>query len=493
MPKIRWQRLKEFSRLWSPPLAEPGAHAAQVLNLQRNIVLPAKLVILAAVFYYLFFSHWMTTVAEGNKAAMLPGLQNLMVGYIFLTVGISALLLVAARFPLRWVPWVVFLGGLADGILLAAMTAVTGGFESTIFWAFAGLIVINAFSLPVGAAQIMLNLLLSALFMSAGIWNANTIINADTQVLPPPSALHKQGATPGTTNLLPAKISSLTATGDDVRGANLSPETYLVRLIVLWLLTACCYGAQALIARQRQIEEEAREFAARQGQLRAAGRLAAEIAHQIKNPLAIINNAAFSLRRALANGKTDVAEQIRIIQEEVERSDRIITQLMGYARLTEGRVEKIIVAEELDRAVAEVFPPAVGYEVQVERNYADDIPPLVMQRGHLLAVLINLLQNAREALDGHGFIRVSVRTGPDFSVEIIIEDDGPGIPAEQSERIFEAYFTTKEKGTGLGLAIVKHNVDLYGGTIRVQSALGKGARFVLTFPAKTLVLSPKET
>jgi signal transduction histidine kinase len=78
------------------------------------------------------------------------------------------------------------------------------------------------------------------------------------------------------------------------------------------------------------------------------------------------------------------------------------------------------------------------------------------------------------------------------SVEIVIQDSGPGIPVEQTEQIFEAYFTTKEKGTGLGLSIVKHNVDLYGGTIRVESGLGKGCRFVLLFPAKTLNFSAGE-
>ena len=77
----------------------------------------------------------------------------------------------------------------------------------------------------------------------------------------------------------------------------------LLRLFVLWLLTACCYGVQVLVERQRLALEEAAEFAAREGQLHSAGRLAAEFAHQIKNPLAVINNAAFSLQRALRDGK----------------------------------------------------------------------------------------------------------------------------------------------------------------------------------------------
>jgi signal transduction histidine kinase len=75
----------------------------------------------------------------------------------------------------------------------------------------------------------------------------------------------------------------------------------------------------------------------------------------------------------------------------------------------------------------------------------------------------------------------------DHSIQIEISDTGPGIPPDRFERVFEAYFTTKEKGTGLGLSIVKHNVELYTGTIRVESELGKGARFVLTFPAKTVM------
>jgi signal transduction histidine kinase len=75
----------------------------------------------------------------------------------------------------------------------------------------------------------------------------------------------------------------------------------------------------------------------------------------------------------------------------------------------------------------------------------------------------------------------------DHSVEISVRDDGPGIPPDKTERVFEAYYTTKEHGTGLGLAIVKHNVELYDGTVRLESGLGKGAAFTLVFPAKTLM------
>jgi signal transduction histidine kinase len=99
---------------------------------------------------------------------------------------------------------------------------------------------------------------------------------------------------------------------------------------------------------------------------------------------------------------------------------------------------------------------------------------------------VNLLLNAREALGGRGNIFVAAKSQRDHAVEISIADDGPGIPPDKIGRIFEAYFTTKEKGTGLGLAIVKHNAELYGGSVRVESELGKGAKFTVIFPAKSL-------
>jgi signal transduction histidine kinase len=254
-------------------------------------------------------------------------------------------------------------------------------------------------------------------------------------------------------------------------------------------MTICCYGVQVLLERQRRAVEEEREFAMREGQLRSAGRVAAEFTHQIKNPLAIINNAAFSLQRALKQGKAISAEQVRIIQEEVEHSDRIITQIMGYAQLSEGHVEKLNLVDELDHAVAQVFPPAAGYPVRIHGDYhTAGFPPMFMQRRHLLDTFVNLLQNAREALgDKGGNVFISAQCHADYSSEVSIRDDGPGIPPDKQEGIFEAYYTTKEKGTGLGLATVKHNVELYGGTVRVESALGKGARFVLVFPAKAII------
>jgi signal transduction histidine kinase len=322
-----------------------------------------------------------------------------------------------------------------------------------------GLIVRNAVSVPPGVSQLILNFAISLCYILVGVLDFSVSGNLDA-------------ATLRTLHLLPREDWG---------------QPFVLRLVVLWLTAICCYGAQVLLERQRLATEEADEFATREGQLRSAGRLAAEFAHQIKNPLAVINNAAFSLQRALRDGKTGAAQQIEIIQEEVSHADRIVTQIMGYAQLTEGRVEKLNVAEELERAIAQVFPPAVPAGIRIHHEFDRTFPPLLMQRQHLSEIMLNLLKNAREAAGESGNVYIAAESRRDYAVEISVRDDGPGIAPDKLERVFEAYYTTKEHGTGLGLAIVKHNVELYGGTVRVESGLGKGAAFTLVFPAKTLM------
>ena len=477
MKFIQRQWPQKLAALLEIPAPDPSQQTARILAVQRNIVLPTKAVVIGFVLYYVFFSRWVERTAT-TQGVVLETLQNFSFFYVLCNAAAASMLLVIRRFPLGLLQWLVFIVGLLDGLFFAASTIVTGGYESIFFWVFPGLILINALSIPLAIPQLVLNLLLSAFYLGAGTLNAN-ISESES----PAPYIRPGPITPKARKALSTgKFEVIESTEADI-----STEPFILRLVILWLTTFSCYGVRALLEKQRQVEEEAQEFAARQEQLAAAGRLAAEIAHQMKNPLGIINNAAFSLQRALREGKGDVAQQIQIIQEEVERSDRIITQLIGYAQLSEGRVEKLNVTEELERAIEQVFPRGAQYEIQIHRDFTDHFPPLLMQRAHLVQVFVNLLQNAREALHGKGNIFVSAHCQRDYSIEVIIRDDGPGIPADKLGKIFEAYFTSREKGTGLGLAIVKHNVELYGGTARVESELGKGVRFVLLFPAKILL------
>ena len=133
-----------------------------------------------------------------------------------------------------------------------------------------------------------------------------------------------------------------------------------------------------------------------------------------------------------------------------------------------------------------MFPPNHTFPIEVQKNLPDILPPLMMQRAHLREIMVNLLVNARDASREGGFVKISCSASPNYEIELRVKDSGEGIPAAQKEQIFEAYFTTKKKGTGLGLAIVKQNTELYGGEVIVESELGEGTEFILTFPTRVL-------
>jgi signal transduction histidine kinase len=448
-----FERLVELLKI-SPP--DIGQLLNRIEVMELHIVLPVKLAAIAILW------QWFPWIKEASYTLEVPieDTRYFFWAYLFLNVCFLFVLVKLRRLPVDLVEWSVFAMSLVDGIFLGVLTLVTGGYNSTLYWLFLGLMVRSAVSVPRATSQLLLNVTLSTCYVLAGV-----IVNSIA------------------TRLTPTEQSVL-----ELYETDTPAEPLFLRLALLLLTTFGCYAVQVLLERQRQAAEEAREFAVREVQLRSAGRLAAEFAHQIKNPLAIINNASYSLQRALKKSNTETAEQLRMIQEEVEHADRIITQVMGYAQLSEGHVEKLDLLEQLDYAIDRVFPPAAHYPIQVHRQFAATFPPLLMQRRHASEIFMNVLQNAREALEQtSGNVFISAHCHPDQVIEVVIRDDGRGIPADKQGKIFEAYYTTKEKGTGLGLATVKHNIELYGGSIRVESELGKGARFVLLIPAKTLM------
>jgi len=455
------QWLKRLSALLEIPAPDPSRLRHRIELMERDIMLPVKAVFIGMISYSFLSTKWF-----GQALSLLDvsveTVQIIFWFYILANVLFAAILLTAERLPLALVQWTVVTSSLVDGFFIVGMALITGGLESILFWLFLVLIVRNAASVPPGFLQLILNLAISLCYVLTAALDVSITNNLD-------------------------EFNRRVLEAQDFPLHEDLGEPFVLRLVVLWLTAICCYGAQVLLERQRLAVEEAEEFAAREGQLRSAGRLAAEFAHQIKNPLAVINNAVFSLQRSLRDGQSAIAPQVEIIQEEVEHADRVITQIMGYAQLSEGHVEKLNVVEELDRAIAQVFPPAVPTAIKIRREYGHGFPPLLMQRGHLSEILVNLLKNAHEAVGEKGNVFVTADCRPNHSVEISVRDDGAGIPSDKIERIFEAYYTTKERGTGLGLAIVKHNVELYGGSVRVESELGKGAKFTLIFPAKALI------
>lgn len=459
-----WRRRASFLRLpeWLTKLpSDVSLEQTRMRAVERDLGLPVRAVMLCVLAFYLFHSQWFL-----EAALLKEGVQEVVQWFFVVYVGCNliagALLGGMDELPFRIVREAVLALSVLDAIFLGALTAMTGGFDSLLFWLFVILVIRNSLSMPEASRQILTNLVATGAYVVGG---------ATASLL---------------TKLELAMLDEKLAEVFYPEGQEPPAESVILRVSLLLLLTACCYGVEILFDRSRRLVEEARESAQRQHQLESAGRLAAEIAHQLKNPLGIINNAAFTLQRTVKEGKT-ITQQIQIIREEVERSDRIITELMGYARLVEGKVERLDVVEELEKAIHQVFPPAVQFEVKIHRQYAPALPALLAQRNHIAEVFLNLLQNAREAMQGRGNLQVGTSVGENFSIVVTVADDGPGIKPEVQARIFEAYYTTKEKGTGLGLSIVKHNTELYGGRVQLESELGKGARFILEFPARTLM------
>ncbi len=461
---------------WFRPARGEGASpppAGGVRLLERDVVLVIRAVVVVVLGYYLFGSGLAASGPEGGGGlhdawrTALRTVQAMFFAYVALSVGTGLLLLGAQHLEAAARQALVFGVALLDAWFLAGIVALTGGADSQLYWLYPLLLLRNCRTLDSGALQMALNLL-TILAYAAGAVVDDYITRLD--------ALAPRGESEGA--LPPTDPFSL-ALG--------LGRPFGLRLLLLLVVAFWFQGLFYLVERERRAREEERELALRQEQLAASSRLAAEIAHQLKNPLAIINTASFTLQQTLREGKT-ITQQIQIIREEVAKSDRLITELMGYSQLVEGRVEKVDLKEALEAAINRVFPPAVRFAVRIERDYGPGVPELLVQRKHLEDVFVNLLQNARDLLGGQGRLRVRTRLEPDLAVRVEIEDDGPGVPPELRERIFEPYFSTREKGTGLGLAIVKHNVELYGGRVWVEdSSLGRGACFVLKFPARTLL------
>lgn len=472
-----WQRLKSLLRLMGVPAPDLAQQISRIAYMERNIGLPVRAAGIGLLIYYLFFSNWFGDFSGSSEIvpADIPAqevalevIRRYFLIYVVASVGFASMLLGMRQLPATWIPRIVFASAWFDTLFLSALVLVTGGADSPLYWVFLGFIIRNTVSTPVTSRQVILNLIVILCYILASLFEVR-LEEWLSRVDPEPQ--------------LAAEVSP----------SDVVAQGFLLRVFLLGILTLCCSGVQVLFDRERLAEEkrrlveaEAREYAVRQQQLQAAGRLAAEIAHQLKNPLGIINNAAFTLQRTVKEGKK-ITQQIQIIREEVERSDRILTELMGYAQLSEGKVEKINVADELEAALERVFPAAAKYEVKITREYAPALPPLLMQRNHLSEVLVNILQNAREAMDEKGAVSVRTYFGANYSVVVEIRDEGPGIPPDKLSRVFEPYFTTKEKGTGLGLAIVKHNTEIYGGTVQVESELGKGTCFRVVLPAQTVM------
>ncbi len=285
-----------------------------------------------------------------------------------------------------------------------------------------------------------------------------------------------------------------------------------------------------LVANVRSLEETNRELTETRDELirvekmASVGRLAAGIAHEIGNPLGAILGYLGVLGRGADEQRREL---FRSAEAEARRIDRIVHGLLDYARPREPRARQVAVNEVVDQTVELLRTQGRFGAVELERKRREGLPPVTADFNQLQQVLVNLMINALDAMDGVAAPRLEVATSlvtvegarrpparrrddpPDVDyshrrrfnrtprvpredafpermdvVQITVTDNGCGIPPEDWEHVFEPFYTTKEpgKGTGLGLAVAARLVDSMGGTIRVMSGDGGGARFAVMLP-----------
>lgn len=219
--------------------------------------------------------------------------------------------------------------------------------------------------------------------------------------------------------------------------------------------------------------------------LAALGRLASGLAHEIRNPLGIVRAAAQMLQGELG-GDERHGEYTHVIQSEVDRVDRLIEQLLAYARprpLARGPVDLLDLAE---RAVALTRAYAGQHGVACEVTANGEVPLLEGDAELLHQVLVNLLINAVQATSPGGFVMICVTSVHDArtpTIVLTVRDTGRGIPPDDLPRIFDPFFTSRDDGVGLGLSIVQQIVHEHGGTIDVTSEPGAGTAFVIRLPS----------
>jgi signal transduction histidine kinase len=266
----------------------------------------------------------------------------------------------------------------------------------------------------------------------------------------------------------------------EAMGAHFAAAIYSHRLVAD--LRARVSELTVLDAEKARLVEDLRrsqEQLVHRERLAALGELAAVVAHEVRNPLGAIFNSLSALRR-LVRPEGDAAMLFEIVGEEADRLDRIVRELLDFARpsLPAFRLEPLepILEDALAIALARAEAP-----VEVERGLEEALPPVPADAQLVRQAFVNVLLNAVQAMPGGGRLRVGARRDGE-AVRVELCDSGPGVPAELRQQVFEPFFTTRATGTGLGLAVVQRVVQDHRGEVRIEDAPGGGACFVIRLP-----------
>ena len=259
----------------------------------------------------------------------------------------------------------------------------------------------------------------------------------------------------------------------------------LILLVIFSVVTYMVNRMYQLDTRQRAAMRDVEQY----NKLASIGRLAAGVAHEVNNPLAIINEKAglikdiFSFTESYAKDEKIVG-LIDSVLASVERCGTITKRLLSFARHIDSVFEEVRLTTVIDEVLGFLKKEAEYRAIVVKTDYAEDVPPFHSDRGKLQQVFLNLINNAFAAMDKGGELVVDVKMENPETIRAMVSDSGTGIARENLDKIFEPFFSTKTKsgGTGLGLSITYGLVKELGGNITVDSTIGVGTTFTVTLP-----------
>jgi signal transduction histidine kinase len=237
---------------------------------------------------------------------------------------------------------------------------------------------------------------------------------------------------------------------------------------------------------QTQTElEKSREHLLQAEKMVVVGKLAASMAHSIRNPLTSVKMRLFSLDRSL-DLNPQQREDFQVISEEIVHIDSLVQSFLEFSRPPKLRMQQISPSEIVDLALKLMTHRLESYQVSVQVERHERLPVVQADPDRLKEVLVNIMVNACEAMKGGGAIVIREDEALDASIGRVavvrIRDNGPGIEEGLRARIFEPFFTTKEEGSGLGLSIAVRIVEEHGGRLNLESGEGQGAEFSLILP-----------
>ncbi len=409
----------------------------RILVVEKYIMFPLKVIVI--LFSYYFIS---SLPASEETRYYFSQLKLYVVANIFFLLAIVGFSKNRIR-PVM-VKTGAFLLALIDNLYLSFLIYFTGGLDSELYMLYPGLLVRNAINFPKIKYQQTINMAF-ILFYIGAIYSAQKDF------------------------------------------VSLTNEVFILRIVMLVLTSVCCWGIYFLVQRNKAQRIDNQERTIRSEKLYIASKLTGKIAHELKNPLGIINNAAYLIKKNAGENHEKIIRHADIIQQEVRKSDRIISELLDYSRLAAGKIAQVNINSFLSRFIKSNFSHITGIIFKLDEN----IPDLFIDENQLSQLIYHLITNALESVGINSkkqlIIAVKTLLAGDNNLNIIISDNGYGICEDISNQVFTPFFTTKNGHVGLGLSIVQNIAETYNGTVILESVKQEGTRVTVCLPVHTCV------